>query len=715
MRAMRALDLEAAIDRFAFEPPESPCYVLARCNLALTLRRLGRWQEAEAVARSALTLIAERGCPHPPSVVQVARTLAEAVSAQGRHVESFKLFADAQARSEELAATHPEQRVSLEIEMAHAFNSWGSAHIHVRQYELSLELFDTALDVYARYPDQHPKGRAHVLTNKSLALRELGRVDDARQALATALPIAQKEGTDEQSIRILVALMQLSDGMEAQKYFEEIIASADREIGRGSYATAYVRLCAIAQRAAELSQFEQGLDAIERLRKLEGLLDRREINPARLRMTWATLLEQSGATQHEVCRVLIQGAHLWFSRIADNLVHDDFSALTREMHEHFRYLSTTLLALGKLSEALVGFEAGRALAHSVEVDPSFLGRVVAANPFSAAGDSVELSWLRSAQAILSEDDVLLSIPVLPPEIVAFVITRNDVAVVREPMPESLDERDELFKAIRAIPYELQQNVGPRAVPDICHSLAKQLAARIGARVVRAIMPYSHLHAVPWRTLLRWHRVAWPQLLCRIEFGLMLHGASATRTSIDNWCALGVGTAGDLDLADEARDFAKTVDATVRIPCTGDDVTKALTANGAVFVSCHGKAVAVPGHIGRDLAFEFADGTRNASTILPQRVSASVVILSACESGVYEMSWGDFPYGLGPALVRAGASTCIGARFLLRASFAAAFFREVALQLAGGHDVDAAIAFASSACHASGADLWRDLACIEILG
>ncbi len=80
-----------------------------------------------------------------------------------------------------------------------------------------------------------------------------------------------------------------------------------------------------------------------------------------------------------------------------------------------------------------------------------------------------------------------------------------------------------------------------------------------------------------------------------------------------------------------------------------------------------------------------------------------------------MGHGDFPIGILPLLLRAGARYCIGARFRIGAEFAAKFIRELGVKLAQGLEVSKAFSETSDALEKNGADLWRDLACIELIG
>ena len=80
-----------------------------------------------------------------------------------------------------------------------------------------------------------------------------------------------------------------------------------------------------------------------------------------MRLTQAGLLSQARAPAADVLRVLVEGAHLWFRRLGRPLVQDDFRRTTAASHDHFRLLSRKLIDAGLPNQALVAFEAGRAL------------------------------------------------------------------------------------------------------------------------------------------------------------------------------------------------------------------------------------------------------------------------------------------------------------------------------------------------------------------
>ena len=101
-------------------------------------------------------------------------------------------------------------------------------------------------------------------------------------------------------------------------------------------------------------------------------------------------------------------------------------------------------------------------------------------------------------------------------------------------------------------------------------------------------------------------------------------------------------------------------------------------------------------------------------VVPRVVQSVLVILSACESGVYEMAWGDEPAGAAPLLLHRGARFCIGTRFPIGVMFAGRFFPRLMERLAGGEDLVTSFWVALSYSEQTGADRWKDIACPELI-
>ena len=360
----------------------------------------------------------------------------------------------------------------------------------------------------------------------------------------------------------------------------------------------------------------------------------------------------------------------------------------------------------------MAFEAGRALGYAVEVDPSFIPRVVGHNPFDRDASRVNLTLLREAQQRLNDTEVAVVLTVIPPHASAFLVDPQRV----ETVGMRVGDLDGLDTAIRAIPGQLAKGYGRGAIPNALLPWGRGIAEKVGTRRIARLIPYDSLHIVPWRAILRECGLPWHQLAFPIGFNLLLRqgGESDREIQSHDVRALGYGHAGTIDLTTEADQFRTAFGprATLVAGCTAAQVREALGTHAVVLLSCHGEAVSQDR--GNSLLLSLADGRVSAETVFPDRVLSRLVILSACDSGVYTMTWGDYPIGAGPSLLRRGARAVVGARFPVRAEFAGRFFPAFGRRLSGGGTAETALVDTLIEMESAGDDLWRDLACLELL-
>ena len=200
------------------------------------------------------------------------------------------------------------------------------------------------------------------------------------------------------------------------------------------------------------------------------------------------------------------------------------------------------------------------------------------------------------------------------------------------------------------------------------------------------------------------------------FGLAAY-SDGTPLVVSDCSALGFGTAGSIDLNQEAEVFCDAFEGrgTFVRDCASRDIQVALESNAAVLISCHGNLSKHPDEALPTLRLSVRDGAKTLDDFLPAKVSSDLAILSACSSGAYEVAWGDYPSGAAPEIIRRGARYCIASRCQVGADFAARFMSNFAKRLSGGEEVVNAFSSSLSDAEGDGADLWRDLACFELLG
>lgn len=705
-----------ALPGLARVPPSSPCWIMAQGNIGLALLQLDRNEEAEVQLRQVLSELDVRPCPHPPARLQYMRNLGEAVGKQRRWSEASAEFELALIAADEMVGQHPSLKGNIMREKAYVLNSLGTARLQLGLHQKAADAFNEARALFRQHPDSNRTGHAEVLTNLATALTAVGRQTEAGLALEEALDILEHTRDYDQLFRTLIVAIRIGSNLVKVEHAVELIhAGAEDALQSNRVGTAYLRYC---EGASFLLQSGGEIADVQRMvrcaRALENQLNTRDPHVPKLRLFEAMACRSAGEPQDAVIRLLIEGAYHWYELLAAPLIPADFLATTSDLHLHFRILAGCLAEVGRTDESLMAFDAGRGLGYAVATDPTLYTRIPAQNPFSPDGSAVDISQLRTTQQSMTKEEVSVVLAVIPPRVLAFVVCSEQVECVAVDIPSTPWDLERLSTECNMTPQRLAQGADVRAIPPPLLVLSKRIAQHIGSRTVRAFVPYDALHMIPWRAVLRHCGVSWQQLPFGLGFYLTLRSSEASRQTFagSTVVALGHGLAGTVNLEDEAESFAAVFGADARLvsPATMNAVRESLQSQTIVLLSCHGKTVYERG----DLRLELSDGQALGCDVFPTNVRTRLVILSACESGVYFMAWSDFPVGAAPMLIRRGAEFVIGARFPVRAMFASDFFTTFAQFLAAGNSIGVAFATTLAEAESRGADHWQDLACLELV-
>lgn len=183
-------------------------------------------------------------------------------------------------------------------------------------------------------------------------------------------------------------------------------------------------------------------------------------------------------------------------------------------------------------------------------------------------------------------------------------------------------------------------------------------------------------------------------------------------------AIGEGVASNgrvtVDLMNEAKEFCAIFGSEGQCHTgTKAHLEDALSSPDIVLLSCHGTLL--PTEFGPRTMFALSDGKFELSEAMPSgRTPAAMVILSACDSGAYQTVEGDYPLGAAPSLMLAGAAHCACARFPVDAFFTKDFFCAFGRRLHRCETPGEASAGAMNDTEGQKYDLWRHLACLELL-
>jgi hypothetical protein len=622
MKAMMGGQPEEALRILLNEPENSVCRGLALVNAALAELRLERYANAVETGERALLHFENHGCPHPPSWVQAIRNIGEGTAAQGRHLEALPIFEEACELGERLIVLRPEQTDAIELERAHTYNSWGGHLLHANMATDAIECFMTARKLYALRPE-NTTGVPESLTNLAHAYLRTGDQLNAKLALEAAEPLAANN--PDQLNRILIAKIQagLISKEEARTALLKAGAQAEKE---SRFDTAYLRYCISAKIAHDLRDPIWGLEAIASAERIEAELGDHNLTPPKLRFYKAAFFEIQHKPASEILDVLLEGARLWCDRLPGPLALADYIQVVSIMHHHFNWLTQMLLDAERLDEAFIAFEVGRARAFAIQLSKSFDHPLVAANPFASA--IVDCSLLEGLRQKLGEDEVVVSLAALRLEVVAFVVSREEVKVSRTKL-SGRSEAAAFEEGLDRLAHHLTNAIPTIRLPSQLLSIARSIARDVSNRTIVLFAPHTKLHSVPWRAVLREANVPWSQLAFSMEFSPFLDPGGSIRTvdASAKCIALGFGTAGpSLSLEKEAEDVVNIFGSRgiLVTKARSQDLIHALGQEATVLISCHGNVHKSEGTF--KVIFDLQDGAFSVHQLLPDEIRAPVIIL-----------------------------------------------------------------------------------------
>lgn len=713
---------EDALARLLSEPIDSPSYGSSQGNAALILLEQGKARQAAECAYASIEHFRRKGCSFPPSFVQSCRLLADAHAAQGNFAQAIEWFEEVCSDADNLCQHESEHAEAVLQEKAHALVSRGNAFLNLKQWQEAMRCYEQARTIYECHPSFDQAGVPQALGNLAIAASQLGDLTRADLALREALSIAKSQGDEDQVHRVLVYAVQIGSTLvrEADRLATLVAAAAAAE-QTGRLPSAITRFAIAAQYNLTANTAGYRLDFVIRAQHCASRLDGLTPDGCKLYTTEAHVRSARGDTPEEILPCLLRGAQRWHELFARNLHEYDSFAIASQIHEHFRWLADVLLSLGRDREALLAFEAGRALAHTRKIDQELVTAVLQHPLFLPEAARVDLTLLTSIQESLAAGTVVITINYVSGRFLVYSVRQDSVHVESYSTSDTQADLDGLVEEIRSIPYGLEMCRGISAIPAFVVTMAEGVCREVGQDTIVRFIPHSQLHVAPWRTLLHNAGATWDKLRFSTGFSLLSMASKSHNPDLSRGRVIGLGYDPDGNPAflEEPREVAQLFGArgSGGEPCSELNVRNALSDATILDLSCHGFSRNAFSDIELILRLEAHNGRSVDVPLLqfcPERVCPALVILSACYSGAYTMASGDFPVGGAPLLLQRGACYCMVMRFSAGAEFAKNLVVAFARNLASGAAVEDAFICALAAMQESGADLWRDLACVELL-
>jgi CHAT domain-containing protein/tetratricopeptide (TPR) repeat protein len=676
---------------------------LATLDLARTYERLGLYKKAVATARKIATGAADT----KQTQLQTDALLVQAYIewARADYLKAFKLKAQAHRLAEKLADTPLRiiahntggliawalndtdaalrefdaaltlARQSLfPAEVASTLNNRGLVHRSVGAFEQALDDFRAALVIDRR--QSNAWGIAYSQRNIGITHVQQGRPKAALLSLEEAIRLATKIGDRTNRTKALTALgdalRELGKATRARATYTEALDAALAIPLPEMQWRAMHGLALLAREAGEaeeaLRRFDDAITVVERLRagiRIEEFQDGFLLDKQGLYDEMIDLLLQEGKGR-QAFEYSERSRGRNFIDLLGNQKINPNSTQDQESLDREASLRAEISVLERRVAAATGTDRAAAVQELDDAHQRYTALLIelrAENPELSSFVSVPPVDLAALQRLLDPATVLLVYHLLPDEIVAWVLSRTSLNVVRTPV-----SRKEVADTLLLYRQRLQQfddiSVEQKMLSGwLIEPVAPMLvnARRIG------IVPHRELHRLPFaalqigeRALIDEHTLFFTPSASVLRYTF---GRRAGRKRVDRVLAVGNPDLGnvnlDLPFAEKEAERIRWTFPEAKV-LTGREATESwLSTNmaeyGIIHVACHGEydpnlplLSAV-----RLSADTTNDGKLTAQEIFGLSINADLVALSACQTGLGRLSNGDDIVGLNRAFVYAG--------------------------------------------------------------
>ena len=715
MRAFAENRLKDAHKILSKEPEESTCFIMAQGNAALCLYNLNQLDSAEHAFERVVKMLDEKGLDHPPYEIQIRRNYGDVVRDRGRRNEAVQILTDVCKQADTLAADHEEWYSDILLQKAFTVVSLGVAFAKLGQSNEAIQEYENARGMLRTLGNPSRIGEAAIARNLANEYQEQKEFLKAYYSLHEAESVAS--WTNDR-VEAAAARSQLTHLMGTDP--EQMRQAALESEKVGHVESALIRWCSAANVYLERQDFPSARRCVRRADTIASAMKSPSPLIPGVYGLEAKLTAWEGGSADEVADLRSKAALAWFKVLSNPaLQRNDFDQICIDLHDDLRQLSIALIDVNESKRALLSFELGRAFSMGRDLNVSFIERVVRAQPFSDQHTKISTELIDEVQSQLGEGEVAIVIAELPPNLVSFIVRIDSVEVVSSTIGCSQDDVGQWFNKCHSLSFRLHDGVGRRAIPKQALELGAMIKGLVCDGSIVRLVPYKLTHLLPWRCIFRESGFEWNQLRFVTEFGLLFPHQEVEASDLlsKGALALGYGEVSGIDFHEEAKEFvAAWGDGAILKPKMDFESLKAVLrqANTAL-VSCHGIQRHGGLHLKIDGSQQGGDGSVSAMDCLPAESNAALLILSACLSGGYVLDDGENPVGFAPMCLRRGTRRVICARWEISATFAKEFVVLLAHNIRCHETLEAAFSESLGSLDESGSDLWRDLACVEIIG
>ncbi|MBW2285506.1 MAG: tetratricopeptide repeat protein, partial [Deltaproteobacteria bacterium] len=556
-------------------------------------------------------------------------------------------------------------------EVATTLNNLGLVYRDMGLYEEAIQVLNQALAIDRKINSRW--GIAYDLKNLALTHVRMGRPKKALPFFEEALQHATAIGNRINQAKILVGLGEslalLHRPAEASDAFRTALAHAEAMAVRETRWRALYGLSGISLGNGDVSAardlLNRAVDVIEDMRaeiKVDRLKDGFITDKTAVYESLVGLLADQGdisgafdVAERSRARNLIDllgNQRLSLSGAVEQALYDRERSLKAMMAEQ-----RTLAAQAE--------DPGERQIYQAELQrlrdryTDLIAEIRRRHPELAGLVSVSAARLSDVQSLLEPGVALAAYYVIPDEILCWVLTRESVELTRSPVG-----RQTLERSIRDF-RRMIQNLEPleRQSKEIYQWVFAPIADKVKGIEILGIVPHGPLHYLSFATLYDGSAFVAEQVpLFYLPSAGILRYTLARRADEKNLRVLAVGNP---DLGNQALDLPFSErevgaigwnfpDITVmtREKATESWVVRNIEKFGIIHLASHGEfdpvnplfsAVKLVG----DSA---ADGNLEASEIFGLRITADLVVLSACQTGLGKITGGDDIVGMNRALL-----------------------------------------------------------------
>ncbi len=576
-------------------------------------------------------------------------------------------------RSLELA-----KQIHSPLDIASANNNIGLVHRKDKRYEESIEFFNKALEQDIELKSKWGQGYTH--RNLAMSKMRLKRLDEAEPHIEKAIALSKEIGNRTNLVKsmlesghLALERNQCDKAVPIFKETGEMAASLNiPEVHWRALRGQGVCLKRSNQAAEAVAVYKQAVEVVDRMRaaiKVEEfqngfLTDKQDVYKELI-----LLLLNQGKTEDA-----FNFAEKAKSRSFIDLLGNQKISLKNDVSQKLYDALTEQKKTIRMIEDALG--AARAQADEEKMK-TLSARLVSArttyqdlliqakeeSPEISSFVTVESITLKELDSIMEEPVALVEYLVTANELVIWVVVKGRIDVVRVPVQEA-----ELNRVIKDYRKRIQQ-LAPMEdqASQLYNWLIRPVEKYISQKRVLAIVPHSHLHYVAYASLkdgesylVEKHPLFYSPSASVLRYTFKRKFEKSAQVKV---LALGNPDLGDfnydLPLAEmEAKSIRwefPRIDILTREKATESWLQKHISDYQIIHIASHGEFDPINPlfsslKLTKDKA---ADGNFEVNEVFSLQINADIVTLSACQTGLGEITGGDDLVGLNRAFIYAG--------------------------------------------------------------